>query len=354
MSLSIYGHIVSRDRPPFVIAELGLNHSGDVDRALRLADAAADAGAGGVKVQAFRAERLVAPGCPAPTHVDAESLPGFFKGYELDTEAHARIAERAHSRGLAMVATPFDEDVVGELERIGCDAYKIASGDLTYHALIERAAATGKPLLISTGMANIDEIRLALDRARHAGSSDVAILHCVSAYPVPAGQENLSAIAELRRLYGIEVGLSDHSTEDLSLPLSIALGATLYERHIALDDGTEELERALSSTPDELRQLIRAADRARAALGSGRKHSGLAESSNLVASRRSLHATRQLRKGECLEPTCLVPLRPGHGIEPRRLVDVVGRRLVRDVPAGEPVFETDLECSPQEALSAVA
>ena len=241
MSLSIYGHIVSRDRPPFVIAELGLNHSGDVDRALRLADAAADAGAGGVKVQAFRAERLVAPGCPAPTHVDAESLQGFFKGYELDMEAHARITERAHSRGLAMVATPFDEDVVGELERIGCDAYKIASGDLTYHALIERAAATGKPLLISTGMANIDEIRLALDRARHAGSSDVAILHCVSAYPVPAGQENLSAIAELRRLYGIEVGLSDHSTEDLSLPLSIALGATLYERHIALDDGPRSL-----------------------------------------------------------------------------------------------------------------
>ena len=191
-----------------MIAELGLNHGGDVDRAKRLVDAAAAAGARGIKLQAFRSDRLVAPDCPAPTHVASESLQSFFRSFELDPDAQGQIAERAHRYGLAMIATPFDEDVVAELERVGCDAYKIASGDLTYHALIERAAATGKPILISTGMADIDEVRAAVDCARRAGTDRVAVLHCVSAYPVPSGQENLAAIATLRRISGVEVGLS--------------------------------------------------------------------------------------------------------------------------------------------------
>ena len=174
MSLTIYERVADCEQPLFVIAELGLNHGGDVERALRLVDAAARAGAAAIKVQALRADRFVAPACPAPAHVEARSLRAFFQGYELDADALARIASRAHALGLAAVATPFDEDVVGVLESAGYDAYKIASGDLTYTALIERVAMTGKPVLMSTGMSDMDDIRVAMEHARAAGAHPIA------------------------------------------------------------------------------------------------------------------------------------------------------------------------------------
>ena len=224
MSLTIYERVADCEQPLFVIAELGLNHGGDVERALRLVDGAARAGAAAIKVQALRADRLVAPACPAPAHVEARSLRAFFQGYELDADALARIASRAHALGLAAVATPFDEDVVGVLESAGYDAYKIASGDLTYTALIERAAMTGKPVLMSTGMSDMDDIRVAMEHARAAGGRQLGLLHCVSAYPTPSGQENLAALTQIRRAFGVEVGLSDHSTEPLSIPMAARWG----------------------------------------------------------------------------------------------------------------------------------
>ena len=342
MSLTICGRVVERHQPLFVVAELGLNHGGDLTRALRLVDAAAAAGAAAVKIQSFQADRLVAPRCPAPTHVGTDSLQSFFRQYELDESAHQAIADRAHERGLAMIATPFGEDVIGLLESVGCDAYKIASGDLTYPSLIERAAATGKPVVISTGMADMEDVRRALEWARAAGGHHLALLHCVSAYPVPSGEENLNAVAELSRAFGVVVGLSDHSTEPLSVPLAVALGASVYERHLMLDGDPDQIERAVSSTADELRRLIDVAERARNVLGDGRKVCRLAERSNRTASRRSLHAVRDLRAGELLDSTAVIALRPGDGIEPRRIGETTGRQLVRDVTAGEPLRDADL------------
>ena len=342
MSLTVYGRVVERHQPLFVIAELGLNHGGELTRALRLVDAAAAAGAAAVKIQSFRAERLIAPSCPPPAHVATDSLQSFFRRYELDESAHRAIADRAHSLGLALIATPFDEDVIELLESVGCDAYKIASGDLTYPSLIERAAGTGKPLLISTGMGDMEDVRQALECARGAGGHHLVLLQCVSAYPVPSGQENLNAITELSRAFGVAVGLSDHSTEPLSVPLAVALGASVYERHLMLEDDSDQIERAVSSTAGELRRLIETAERARAVLGDGRKVCRLAEQSNCTASRRSLHAARDLRSGEPLDPTALVALRPGDGIDPRRLAETTGRRVSRDIPAGEPIHQADL------------
>jgi sialic acid synthase SpsE len=342
MSLMICGRVVDHDQPLFVVAELGLNHGGHLARALRMVDAAADAGASAVKVQSFRADRLIAPGCPPPSHVHATSLRSFFHAFELDESDHRAIADRAHERGLAMIATPFDEDVVGWLESAGCDAYKIASGDVTFPALIKRAAATGKPLLLSTGMSDVEDVRLALETARTAGARHLVLLHCVSAYPVPAGQENLGALTELSRLFGVTVGLSDHSSDLLSVPLAVALGASVYERHFALDGEPDQIERELSSTPDELRTVIEMAERARAVLGDGRKVCRPAERGNRSASRRSLHATRNLRAGEVLDVSAVVPLRPATGIDPRRADEAIGRRLVRDVTAGEPIGAADL------------
>ena len=353
MPMSICGRVVEPGEPLFVIAELGLNHGGDLQRALDLVDAAATAGADAVKVQSFRANRLVAPQCEAPAHVHAESLQQFFRRFELDRQAHLRIAERAHQHGMALVATPFDEDVVSPLDAVGCDAFKIASGDVTHHALIRQVAMTGKPLLISTGMSDLDEVRAAVTCAQAAGARQLAVLHCVSAYPVPAGEENLKAVAELARLLGVPIGLSDHSTEPLAAPLAVALGAAVYERHLALDTKDEQIERAVSSTPTELGAIIAAAERARRALGDGVKRCGRAERANRSASRRSLHAACDLRAGQRLEASALVALRPAHGIDPRRLAEVVGRPLVRDVPRGRPIHDHDL-ATDQEGLGEAA
>ena len=355
MSLMICGRVVDRDQPLFVVAELGLNHGGNLARALRMVDAAADAGASAVKVQSFRADRLIAPGCRPPSHVHATSLRTFFRTFELDEAAHRAIADRAHERGLAMIATPFDEDVVDWLESAGCDAYKIASGDVTYPALIERAAITGKPLLLSTGMSDVEDVRLALETARTAGARHLVLLHCVSAYPVPAGQENLGALTQLSRVFGVAVGLSDHSSDPLSVPLAVALGASVYERHFALEGEPDQIERELSSTPGELRAAIETAERARAALGDGRKVCRPTERRNRAASRRSLHATRDLRAGALLDLSAVVPLRPATGIDPRRVDEAMGRRLVRDVAAGEPIGAADLaDWGATEVLSDVA
>lgn len=354
MSMTIYGRVVDPSHPLFVIAELGLNHGGDPRRALQLVDSAAVAGAAAVKVQSFRAERLVAPDCAPPAHVEATSLQDFFRGFELDVRAYELIAERAHRRGLALVATPFDEEVVGQLEAVGCDVYKIASGDLTHHALIERAASTGKPLLLSTGMSDLDEIRAAVERARAAGALELAVLHCVSAYPVPSGEENIRAVTELGRALGLTVGLSDHSTEPLSVPLAVALGASVYERHLALDSSEEQIERAVSSTPDELRTIVQTAERARRALGDGIKACRGAERENRTASRRSLHAARDLAAGEVIDATSTVALRPATGIDPRQLTAVTGRRLARDVLCGQPLHEDDLANGIEESLRDVA
>ena len=352
--MTICERVVDRHHPLFVIAELGLNHGGDCQRALRLVDAAADAGASAIKIQSFRADRLVAQTCPAPAHVRARSLQAFFRRFELDRAAHERIAERVHERGLALVATPFDEEIIPLLEAVGCDAYKIASGDLTYPGLIERVARMGKPMLLSTGMSELDEVRVAVDHARRAGAVELALLHCVSAYPVPSGQENLAAIATLDRSFGVTVGLSDHSTEALSAPLAVALGASIYERHFTLEGEPDQVEHEVSSTASELRAIIAMAERARIARGDGRKTCGGAERGNLSASRRGLHAARDLRAGELLDVAAAVALRPAQGVDPRRAGDITGRRLANDVADGQPLRMTDLTGSMQEVVRDVA
>ena len=336
-AMSIAGRRVAEDIPPFVIAEIGLNHGGSPERALALVDAAASAGAHAVKLQTIVAEALVAPACPAPAHVSARSLVEFFRQFELDEAAHHAVAERASMRGLKVISTPFSEASVDMLERVGVDAYKIASGDITWDQLIVRAASTGKPLIISTGMSTLAEAHHALALARLAGAEHVALLHCVSAYPVPKGSENLLAIRTLGEECRVPVGLSDHGEDTFALPIAVGLGACLYERHLVLDDEHDAIDRAVSSTPAELAAAIRAGRRAWSALGSGRKACLAAEAVNVVASRRSLCATRPLPAGHELTADDFVALRPATGLPPSALGSLVGRRLVRAIAAGEPV-----------------
>jgi N-acetylneuraminate synthase len=349
--LQIGGRRVAADVPPFVIAEIGLNHGGSVDRALALVDAAADAGVHAVKLQTLFADELVAASCPAPAHVSARSMADFFAGFELDAAAHDVVIRRARACGLKVLATPFSLAAVDLLEPFDLDGYKIASGDVTWDSLIARCARTGKPLVISTGMATLAEAAHALQIARQAGAAELALLHCVSAYPVPAGSENLLAIRTLAAECQVPVGLSDHGPDLFALPLAVALGAALYERHLMLDGDATAIDAAVSSTSAQLAAGMAAARRAWAALGTGRKACLEAEAINVTASRRSLCAARDLPAGTVLTAADLIALRPATGVPPAMLAVVCGQRLLRAVGRGTPLTNADLDGAPSLAAS---
>ncbi|MGE0463963.1 MAG: N-acetylneuraminate synthase family protein [Vicinamibacterales bacterium] len=346
----IGGYAIGADEPLFVIAEIGLNHDGSVDRAVALVDAAAAAGASAVKLQTVDAGALVSPTAPAPAHVDAGSMVEFFAQFELDEAAHRAVASRAREYGLAVLATPLSEAAVDMLDRVGIDAFKIASGDLTWPGLIVRAARTGKPVLMSTGMSDLHEVARAVAWARDGGATSIALLHAISAYPTPPGHENLRAIDTLARAFDVPVGYSDHGADGFALPLAVAMGACLYERHLMLHANDPVVDRAVSSTPSALAELVCAAARTRAALGTGEKACAQAERPNRLPSRRALHATRPLSAGHLVQPGDLIALRPGVGLAPDREADLIGRRLSRDIPAGAPFLEGDLIVGSREAV----
>jgi sialic acid synthase SpsE len=346
VAMSIGDRRIGADLPPLVIAEIGINHGGRVDDAIALVEAAARAGAHAVKLQTIVADELVAPSCPSPAHVEAASLVEFFRTFELDEDAHKRIAKRARELGLKVLSTPFSVGAVDTLERLQVDAYKIASGDLTWDQLIVRAARTGRPVILSTGMSTFSEVVHAVEIARGAGARDLAVLHCVSAYPVPSGSENLRAIQTLAEQCHLPVGLSDHGADAFALPIAVALGASIYERHLMLEGASDSVDAAVSSTPIELARAIEAGRRAWASLGSGHKACLSAEAANLVPSRRSLFAARDLPAGTVLSESDLIALRPATGVPPADWPLIAGLRLVAPLRRGEPLRLAGLERPP--------
>jgi sialic acid synthase SpsE len=274
--------------------------------------------------------------------VKATSLQGFFATFELDLHAHRAIVERARRHGLAVMTTPFAEDVVPALDQLGFDAYKVASGDITYLGLINRLAETGKPLVISTGMSSLSDIAAALSAARARRCDQIAVLHCVSAYPAPRAAENLRAIRTLAEEFRIPVGLSDHGSGLQSAVAAVALGATVYERHLVLAGDTDAIDAPVSSTPDELKAIVQAMEHTRLALGSGAKLCQPAEAVNVTASRRGLYATRSLRAGERVTRADVVALRPATRVTPFEIDALIGATLDRAITAGEPFEPGDL------------
>lgn len=341
MSFEIGGRRIGTREPLFVIAELGLNHGGSIDRALEMVDAAAASGASAVKLQTFRAEELVSAECPAPAHVADESLRHFFRQFELDRAAHIAVAERAASHGLEFIATPFSLGAIEMLVDVGVSALKIASGDLTFDALIAAAASTGLPLILSTGMSTLEEAAHAVALAREHGATHLALLHCVSSYPVPAGSENLRAIQTLAHLFDVPVGLSDHGVDASAVPVAVALGASVYERHFMMS-GDTGVDGAVSSTPQQFADFIAVAARTRLALGHGRRECLPAEAINLTASRRALHTTRALMPGQRIEREDITILRPSRGLSPALCDQLVGTIVTRPIAAGAPFLGHDL------------
>jgi sialic acid synthase SpsE len=243
---------------------------------------------------------------------------------------------------MAVMTTPFFEEAVPVLESLGFDAFKIASGDLTYDGLIAAAARTGAPLVISTGMATLDEVRHALDVARTAGAGGVGVLHCVSAYPTPVHDENLRAIPTLAAACGVPAGLSDHGRGLASAVAAVALGADLYERHFVLADDQDAIDRPVSSTPEEFAAIVDAMRHTRAALGDGVKACRPSEEPNRIPSRRGLYAARPLPAGHVVRAGDVVALRPASGLPPQWSRDLVGQTLRRAMVEGDAFQEADL------------
>jgi len=345
--IEINGKRIGGKNPCYIIAEAGVNHNGDPDLAMRLVDAAAEAGADAVKFQSFTAERLVTPGA-ARARYQEESGPAresqlqMLRRLELTPADFRRIMRHCEKRGIEFLSTPFDVEWAGILDRLGVRAFKIASGELTDLRFIAEVASKGKPVILSTGMACMEEVREAVKTARNAGLRDLVILHCTSAYPADPAMVNLKAMLLLRGTLGVWTGLSDH-TQGIGVPVgAAALGAAVIEKHFTLDKRMNGPDHAMSLDPDELRALVRGIrDFEKAMGGTGRKMPCAAEQEIITVARKSLFAATDMRAGTVVRTRDLAALRPGTGISPARIGGIVGHRTARAVKKGE-MLEMDM------------
>ena len=338
---------VGAGAPVLVIAEVGVNHDGDVDAAMALVDAAADAGAEAVKFQTFDATALAtsAAGLAAYQRERAPDVAGqreMLERLELAAEEFAAIAQRCDDRGVVFLSTPFDPASAQLLVQLGVPAFKVGSGELTNLPFLAALASRGLPLLVSTGMATLQETAEAVEAIRAAGGS-LVLLHCVSSYPAPPEHANLRALDALRTAFDVPVGYSDHCLGAEATLAAVARDACVIERHLTLDRDRRGPDHAMSLEPGELRELISRIREVESMLGDGDKRPQPSELDTLVAARRSLVAARPLRAGEVLGRESLAVKRPGDGLAAREIDRLLGRRLVRSLASDEQLREEDLE-----------
>jgi N-acetylneuraminate synthase len=345
--MEIGGRKIGLDRPPYVIAELSANHNGSLDTALRLIDEAQRAGADAIKIQTYRPDTITLDSDGKDFRIEGGPWAGR-RLYDLYAEAHTPwdwhkpIFGHARDLGITIFSTPFDTTAVDLLEDLGAPAYKVASFEAVDLPLIRYIARTGKPMIVSTGMADADEIAEAVQAARDGGCRELALLHCVSGYPAPAADYNLRTIPDMIERHGLVTGLSDHTLDNTTAIASVALGASIIEKHFTLDRRGGGPDDGFSLEPAEFAQLCTAARTAWDALGQvdyGRKSS---EKGN-VKVRRSLYFVADLPAGAVIPAAAVRSVRPGFGLAPKHVDSVVGRTLRCDVRANTPVLAEHLD-----------
>ena len=337
--MDIAGRPVGPDAPPYIVAELSGNHNGDPDRALDIIRAVARSGADAVKIQTYTAETITIDHDGPEFTVNTGGLWDGRSLYDLYDEAHTpwewhkAMFDCAADAGVAIFSAPFDHSAVDFLETLDCPAYKIASFEIVDLPLITKTAATGKPLIISTGMASIGEIREAVETARAAGASDIALLHCVSGYPTPASDCHLATIPHLANELDVQVGLSDHTLGTAVPVAAIALGATIIEKHVTLRRSDGGPDAAFSLEPDELTQMVEACRTTSEALGEVNYQRKPSEEKNTVF-RRSVYVVADINAGEIFQPHHIRSIRPGFGIAPKHIGEVIGKAAAQDLKRG--------------------
>lgn len=338
--MQIAHRTIGLDQPPFVIAEMSGNHNQSLERALAIVDAAAQAGAHALKIQTYTAETMTLDLDRDEFLItDKNSLWAGKNLYQLYDEAHTPwewhqpIFDRARELGMIAFSTPFDESAVDFLETLSVPCYKIASFEMTDLPLIRKVASTGKPMIISTGMANAAEIDETVRTAQAGGCHDLVLLKCTSTYPASPENTNLRTIPHLRQLTGCEVGLSDHTMGIGASVAAVALGATVIEKHFTLARADGGVDSAFSLEPEEMRNLVTESERAWQALGQVGYGASRAEQKSL-AFRRSLYAVRDIEAGEELTSNNVRAIRPGFGLAPKHLDALLGRHARQRIARG--------------------
>lgn len=339
--IAIAGRTIGPDAPPYMIAEMSANHLGELDRALAIMTAAKQAGADAVKLQTYTADTITLDHDGPEFRIEGglwhgRTLHDLYREAHTPWDWHPRLFEHGRALGITVFSSPFDPTAIELLERLGAPAYKIASFEIVDLPLIERAAATRKPLIISTGMAGPDEIAEALAAARDAGTGDIVILHCVSGYPTPAEESNLKRIRTLADRHDVLIGLSDHTHGTTCAVASIALGAVAVEKHLTLRRDEGGPDAAFSLEPDEFAALVRDCRAAFAALGTGTEERAASERPNMKF-RRSLYVVRDVAAGETFTEDAVRSIRPGLGLPPKHLREILGRRAKRAIRRGTPL-----------------
>lgn len=340
-SITIAGRRIAVDAPPYVIAELSANHNGKLDTALRIVDAAKAAGASAVKLQTYRPDTITLNSDAEPFRIrgglwDGRTLYDLYEEAHMPWDWHNVLFQHAHKLGITIFSSPFDTTAVDLLESLNAPAYKIASFEAIDLPLIKYVAGTGKPMIISTGMADADEIGEAVEAARAGGCKELALLHCVSGYPAPAADYNLRTIADMRARFGAVIGLSDHTLDNTTALASVALGAAIIEKHFTLDRSGGGPDDSFSLEPRELEALCQGSRTAWESLGQVDYGCKSSEQGN-VKFRRSLYFVKALKTGEMITADSVRSVRPGYGLAPKFLDQVIGRQLVKDVDYATPV-----------------
>ena len=339
--------VVGAGERPFIVAEAGLNHNGNLDIAEKLIDAAAEAGCDAVKFQTYRSANRISSRVKKVRYAETvigteETLLETFERLELSPEDHVRLFKYARGKGIEIFSTPFDFESVDLLESLDAPFYKVASFDLVNTPLLRRLAATGKPLILSTGMSTLGDIEEALDAVRSEGNSNVILLHCVSAYPAAPEDMNLNAIRTMKQAFGVPVGLSDHTLGVMVSQIALAVGADIVERHFTMDRTLEGPDHILSSEPEEMRMLVRCASLIDRVLGDGVKAIRGPEYDTINTQRKSLYAATNIRKGDLVTAEKIAVKGPGGGLQPRYSDIIVGRVARRDVQADHPITWEDI------------
>jgi N,N'-diacetyllegionaminate synthase len=338
--MEIAGRALGPGHPALVIAEIGNNHDGSVRQAERLIEAAAEAGADAVKFQTHIAEAEMLPSTPTPPHFD-EPRWEFTKRMELSKDDHLRLKAFAGERGLVFFSSPFSVEAVELLEEVGVSAYKVASGELSNPPLLEAIAATGKPVLLSSGMSGMEDVERAAETLR-ANGSDLLVMQCTSSYPCPPELVNLRAMAAMGERLGAPYGLSDHTAGVWTSVAAVALGAAAVEKHFTLSKRLYGPDHHSSLTPEELAQLVEGVRQVEAAMGTGLKERDPSLDAARATFEKSIVARIRIPEGAVLEQQMLTTKRPGNGISALRLPEVVGRKAARELEPDHQLQEADL------------
>lgn len=330
-SFTVDDRAIGPDHPPYIVAELSANHNGSLERALETIDAAQRSGADAIKLQTYTADTMTID-CDRPEFVIKGGLWHGYKLYDLyqwaqtPYEWHQALFSHARDRGITVFSTPFDESAVDLLESLNAPAYKIASFELVDLPLIRYVASTGKPMIMSTGMASLQEIEEAVTAAADGGCQDLLLLHCISSYPTPIDQANLRQIPLLAQRFGVNTGLSDHTLGTTAAIAAVALGACAIEKHFTLSRADKGPDSDFSIEPDELARLCADTRAVWNALGSPSDSRQPAETENALF-RRSIYFVHDLPAGAIVKPADIRRIRPGLGLLPKHLNNIIGRRL---------------------------